>query len=104
MAIMTLAPEKKLRAEEYPSDSTVANENSLRAITSVATGMVSPPVVDPELEKQALRRFDMFLLPQLAILTILAYLDRTNIGKPMTVTPEGSRLTMHRKCQSLWLC
>ncbi|KAB5554329.1 high-affinity nicotinic acid transporter [Coniochaeta sp. 2T2.1] len=80
MAITTLAPEKKLHAEEYPSDSTVANENALHAMTSVATGAISAPVVDPQLEKQAMRRFDMFLLPQLAIIIFLAYLDRTNIG------------------------
>ncbi|CAM1508102.1 Fc.00g049500.m01.CDS01 [Cosmosporella sp. VM-42] len=62
------------------SPTTATDENGLEVMTSVASGSVSPPVVDPELEKQALRKFDLFLLPQLALLTILAYLDRTNIG------------------------
>uniref|UniRef100_A0A8H7MY37 Major facilitator superfamily (MFS) profile domain-containing protein n=1 Tax=Bionectria ochroleuca TaxID=29856 RepID=A0A8H7MY37_BIOOC len=47
---------------------------------SVASGALSQVPVDLEFEKQALKKFDMFLLPQLALLTILAYLDRTNIG------------------------
>ncbi|CAG9953998.1 unnamed protein product [Clonostachys rosea f. rosea IK726] len=47
---------------------------------SVASGALSQVPVDLEFEKQALKKFDMFLLPQLALLTSLAYLDRTNIG------------------------
>ena len=38
------------------------------------------PAVDPELERRVSRKFDMYLLPQIAILIICAYLDRTNIG------------------------
>lgn len=67
-----------------PGDSSAAvstEENHLDTSASVNNGTVSPPIVDPELEKQALKRFDLFLLPQLALLTILAYLDRTNIGE-----------------------
>lgn len=41
--------------------------------------------IDPELEKQALRRFDIFLLPQIAILIIISYLDRSNIGSCITL-------------------
>lgn len=37
--------------------------------------------VDPVIEKRALAKFDKFLLPQIAILVMIAYLDRSNIGK-----------------------
>lgn len=37
--------------------------------------------VDPELEKHVMRKFDRFILPQFAILMLIAYLDRSNIGK-----------------------
>ncbi|OBT54221.1 hypothetical protein VE04_06003 [Pseudogymnoascus sp. 24MN13] len=36
--------------------------------------------VDPVIEKRALAKFDKFLLPQIAILVMIAYLDRSNIG------------------------
>lgn len=39
------------------------------------------PEIDPELERRTSRKFDLFLLPQIAILIVFAYLDRTNIGK-----------------------
>ncbi|KAL5343216.1 major facilitator superfamily domain-containing protein [Aspergillus crustosus] len=37
-------------------------------------------VIDSALEKSILRKFDFFVLPQMMILTLLAYLDRSNIG------------------------
>lgn len=37
--------------------------------------------VDPELEKRVMRKFDRFILPQFAILMLIAYLDRSNIGE-----------------------
>ncbi|GAM33767.1 hypothetical protein TCE0_013r00907 [Talaromyces pinophilus] len=68
--------------DKKPSTSTSQSTegHALEAMSSVACGTVIPETVDSGLEKQALRKFDMFLLPQLAFLTILAYLDRTNIG------------------------
>ncbi|KZF21980.1 MFS general substrate transporter [Xylona heveae TC161] len=38
------------------------------------------PAIDPQLEKRTLAKFDKYLLPQLFVILILAYLDRTNIG------------------------
>ena len=38
------------------------------------------PYIDPELEKRTLRKFDLFVLPQMMILILIAYLDRSNIG------------------------
>lgn len=55
--------------------------NNLNQTTSVVLGAISPVYLDPELEQQTLRKFDMILLPQLAMLVIIAYLDRTNIGE-----------------------
>jgi len=36
--------------------------------------------IDPELEQRVMRKFDKFVLPQFAILVLIAYLDRSNIG------------------------
>ncbi|KAF7560977.1 hypothetical protein G7046_g3181 [Stylonectria norvegica] len=72
-----------LEKKDHDGDTSPTNimeQNGLETMSSIASGTVSPPTIDPELEKRALRKFDMFLLPQLALLTVLAYLDRTNIG------------------------
>ncbi|KAM3506363.1 hypothetical protein MY10362_002422 [Beauveria mimosiformis] len=45
----------------------------------LASDFGSPPESNSVLEKQTLRKFDFFLLPQLFIITILASLDRSNI-------------------------
>ncbi|TPX11791.1 uncharacterized protein E0L32_007528 [Thyridium curvatum] len=37
-------------------------------------------VIDPVLEKRAIAKFDKFMMPQMALLMLIAYLDRTNIG------------------------
>jgi hypothetical protein len=34
-----------------------------------------------EVEKKVLSKFDKFVMPQMALLVLFAYLDRTNIGK-----------------------
>ena len=53
----------------------------LNNLNSAIQGSVTTLQIDSELEKQTLRKFDIFLLPQLAILVIVAYLDRSNIGE-----------------------
>jgi hypothetical protein len=45
------------------------------------TDLTSDIYVDPVIEKRALSKFDKFMLPQIAILVLIAYLDRSNIGK-----------------------
>lgn len=35
---------------------------------------------DIELENRTLRKFDKYLLPPLAVILLLAYLDRSNLG------------------------
>ncbi|KAL1856484.1 hypothetical protein VTK73DRAFT_8235 [Phialemonium thermophilum] len=36
--------------------------------------------IDPQLERSTVAKFDKYVLPQMAVLIILAYLDRSNIG------------------------
>ncbi|KIY02621.1 uncharacterized protein Z520_01086 [Fonsecaea multimorphosa CBS 102226] len=49
-------------------------------LASVNNGDCQEIQLDPELERKTLRRFDMFLLPQIALIIIIGYLDRSNIG------------------------
>lgn len=51
--------------------------------TSTSVG-VSPASIDPAKERDALLRFDYIVLPQLAILVIIGWLDRANIGMSKT--------------------
>ena len=37
--------------------------------------------IDPALERRVVRKFDLLVMPQMVLLIILAYLDRSNIGK-----------------------
>lgn len=59
--------------------------DEIHKMQSTRQGCVNDILLDPTLEKQTLRRFDLFLLPQIAILIIIGYLDRTNVG----TYPEG---------------
>ena len=52
----------------------------IHKMASVTPGVCQDIQLDPLLEKTTLRRFDMFLLPQIAIVIIIGYLDRSNIG------------------------
>ena len=36
--------------------------------------------VDPDVEKSIISKFDKYMMPQMAVLVLLAYLDRSNIG------------------------
>lgn len=36
--------------------------------------------IDPEVERQCMRKFDLFVMPQIFIILLLGYLDRSNIG------------------------
>jgi hypothetical protein len=79
------------------------DETDLKNTYSVIQGSISTIHIDPELEKQTLRKFDKFLLPQLAILVIVAYLDRSNIGEYL-LHLVSFELTLARKCKNVWLC
>lgn len=58
-----------------------SSQEEIQKMQSTNRGDVSDIQLDPELEKQTLRRFDLFLLPQIAILIVIGYLDRTNVGR-----------------------
>lgn len=47
-----------------------------------------------EHEKRALRKFDIFLLPAILLLILLAWLDRTNIGNAKIFGLESELLTI----------
>lgn len=64
-------------------------------MASVNQGGVQEIQLDPVLEKQTLRRFDMFLLPQIALLIIIGYLDRSNIGR-CYVAPDSKNTERYR--------
>ncbi|KEF52808.1 uncharacterized protein A1O9_11225 [Exophiala aquamarina CBS 119918] len=68
-----------LEDQKSPSMEATA-QDEMQKMQSTAQGTVSDIQLDPALEKQTLRRFDLFLLPQIAILIIIGYLDRTNVG------------------------
>lgn len=66
--------------------------------------------VDPVLERRVIRKFDLLVMPQMVLLVILAYLDRSNIGKCFlfscfrshAMCPRLTRFAF-RKCPSLRL-
>jgi len=47
------------------------------------------PYVDPAIEKRALRKFDIFLLPMILIIVIIASLDRSNLGNAHVIGFDG---------------
>lgn len=50
--------------------------------------------IDPIIQRRALRRFDFVVLPQIMILSILGYLDRSNLGNARVFGfEEGANLT-----------
>lgn len=57
-------------------------EPSTTSISDISSGIVRDVAValDPALERQTLRQFDKYLLPPLAVILLLAYLDRSNLG------------------------
>lgn len=69
------------RCSNVPDTPKTKEDIFLEPIPSYTPGTVSPIIANSRLEDSALRRFDIFLLPQLALVTIVAYLDRTNLGE-----------------------
>ncbi|KAF7545218.1 hypothetical protein G7Z17_g9358 [Cylindrodendrum hubeiense] len=41
---------------------------------------ISAVIIDPVVEKRTISKFDKFMMPQMALLMLIAYLDRSNIG------------------------
>lgn len=78
---MTEKLDENVRYNNVSDPHKMKDGNLLETMPSYAPGSLSQINVDPELEKRSLRKFDIFLLPQLALVTIVAYLDRTNLGE-----------------------
>lgn len=55
--------------------------------SSVEVGEVSPE--EQKREKSVLHKFDKWVMPQMAILVLFAYLDRTNIGMLQPSLPRA---------------
>ncbi|KAF1738864.1 putative transporter C11D3.18C [Beauveria bassiana] len=56
------------------------SEKDLDAGDNASTGMGVSAQIDKESERRVLSKFDWFVMPQMSILVLFAYLDRTNIG------------------------
>jgi len=61
---------------------TEKTEPSSASVSDVSSGLVRDVAIelDPALERRTLRKFDKYLLPPLAVILLLAYLDRSNLG------------------------
>jgi hypothetical protein len=64
---------------------TKANEKDERpnvSVDDVSSDLVNDTTIelDPELERRTLHKFDKFLLPPLAVILLIAYLDRSSLG------------------------
>jgi hypothetical protein len=63
------------------------------SVNDVSSGIVNDTTIelDPELERRTLRKFDKFLLPPLACILLLAYLDRSNLYCGPQPVPQHCR-------------
>lgn len=55
-------------------------EHSISSSDHEAHDAIAAPQITPEMEKKILRKMDIHLIPMLALLYLLAFLDRGNIG------------------------
>lgn len=54
-------------------------------------------------ERRVLSKFDIFVMPYMALLVLFGYLDRTNIGNHSDSQAMRIYLTDGRKCTCIWL-
>lgn len=54
--------------------------------TDASIGEVQDFSYDSEAERKVLRKFDKFLLPPLALILLVAYLDRSNLGMSLYIS------------------
>lgn len=64
--------------EEDKMDTITQEKGDVEAVAPV--GVVRMADIDPEVEKRVVRKFDKHMVPLLATLYLLAFLDRSNIG------------------------
>lgn len=65
-----------------------------------AIGEVQDLSYDTDAEKKVLRKFDKFLLPPLAVILLVAYLDRSNLGNAKVFGFEDGRLLPNKSHMS----
>jgi len=63
--------------------------------SDTSIGEVQDSSYDNEAEKKVLRKFDKFLLPPLAVILLVAYLDRSNLGNAKVFGFEDGKETSH---------
>lgn len=81
----SLLPMASPQYQKKPSmDVNRTNESEVHKLQSYTQGTVNDMQLDPTMEKKILQRFDMFLLPQIAIIIVIGYLDRSNIGETLS--------------------
>jgi hypothetical protein len=54
--------------------------DSLSQKDGASDQIVSDIFIDPAMEKQTMRKFDIYILPQFALLAFMMFVDRSNIG------------------------
>jgi hypothetical protein len=54
--------------------------DSLSQKDDASDQIVSDTFIDPAMEKQTMRKFDIYILPQFALLAFMLFVDRSNIG------------------------
>ena len=64
----------------------IQSMDDMAKTASANQGTVQDLQLDPAMERDTLRRFDLFLLPQIAILIIIGYLDRSNVGEELSLS------------------
>ncbi|PGH09208.1 hypothetical protein AJ79_05737 [Helicocarpus griseus UAMH5409] len=70
--------ESKIFQVDSKKDDIDVSENAKD--TGSSDGGATEIYIDPVLEQKVMRKFDIFVIPQMVLLVILAYLDRSNIG------------------------
>lgn len=68
--------------------------------SDTSVGEVQDVSHDNEAEKKVLRKFDKFLLPPLAIILLVAYLDRSNLGNAKVFGFEDGKEKSHEMHRS----
>jgi hypothetical protein len=63
------------------SEKVLSPPHADKANEALEAGQVTEDVyIDPEVERRTIAKFDLYMMPQMMILQIVSYLDRTNIG------------------------
>lgn len=76
----------------------MTSEKEFDSGDTASTGVGVTVQIDQEAERKVLSKFDWFVMPQMSILVLFAYLDRTNIGMYKPARCVWLVLMYSRKC------